>query len=431
MISLFKSRGNTRNKTQAMWYSVLIFALIIVLNISCEKIGGEQEELTKLLCLNNNDNECYCEIESIDFLLPFKFFHQKIINCYDRSKRKSIKVQVNEASLITIFFSSSQESQDTYEIYHTNNTIYEITVNCYGQDVSASITSFVYIQTILNENKSNKTKNVFRIEFNSCKFRDSYHANWTSEIVGLTLNNVNNINENFFDGSQVKIIEIKDCNLNGKLHYLNNISSLVELELNQNNLTTLDGLKQTTLRRITSYNNNLQDIPDNYFSNFPKLYYLHLSATHIQRIASQTFKNSSLASIHIECDNLTLVENETFSSPLLKTVVLISHHKNIKFLPTNFLGSAIENVTISCGLESISTDMFLNDKIRVINLRDNNLSEVSQSFLIQLNKLKILQTLNLSKNKIKQIPNCFFSWMDNRTFDNLDLSFNSLTNWGR
>ncbi|XP_065354436.1 protein toll-like [Calliphora vicina] len=219
---------------------------------------------------------------------------------------------------------------------------------------------------------------------------------------------------------------------------------LQKLTLQMHKISRLpnDLFADTTLTNLTYLNlyTNASEMPNNLFKNLKNLVNLHIchslesvdagqfhNQTNLPHLALLKNKLKSTAS-NIFPNDASILPSETFATSIninsnkfqnfpttffennihLNEFVLTKNRVDLLGLPEKLLANIlqIKKVTIKCGLESLSDDVFYNStNIRQINLDHNKLVILPDKLLdSQVN----LTHLDLSHNRIKVIPPALF-----------------------
>ncbi|CAL1270134.1 unnamed protein product [Larinioides sclopetarius] len=200
----------------------------------------------------------------------------------------------------------------------------------------------------------------------------------------------------------------------------------------ENFITNLDRLEWLQIDH-----NNISKMTVSSFHSLPKLHHLDISNNDMEEIPTDLFsatKHTYLSTVHISNNELESIKSRTFDSiPHLSTVVLfgnrISSIESFAFVNCSYLHTVVlsENglTTIEASsftnltrlsniylqdnnLVSFSFDIITGDTSQLyLNLSNNALKDLDSSNNTQINSLKI-RTLDLTNNRISVIPDSFF-----------------------
>lgn len=368
------------------------------------------------------------------------------------------KTNIEKPSVIVTFFSRKKLFQPHIDIdVFTENSYFNpvrylnytthISITCKTQDVKIRISPHIHLFSQILKGRQLGPFNhlIAGAEVNNCTLYEKYQtfswkntfypnesSNEYEHIRSLVLRNVTNVRDYVLNSTYYWSLILSDMDLNGRLHLIN--PNAVDLILNRNNLTTLDGLKLNGTTRYLQINNFIDNITS--YENIASAKLLIIKDSNIRRIPATTFinKNSSLIHIHIESINLRSIESGAFVflhlKKKLETVVIINPHKRLEYLPENVFGAGILKLTLQCGLRHIDRGVFGGDSdLTDIDLSHNHLVEIPVGIF---DNFIYLKSINLSYNKIKAVKEYYFHLDKNNIgFNMLDLSNNLITRWAR
>lgn len=331
----------------------------------------------------------------------------------------------------------------------------------------------------LNSNKFQKISDVFSHLVNLEDLDLSYNELEALEnnfnLINLTSIDLHSNKINLIDPIIGKMLKLRDiylsCNcLTNIPSSFGKLSSLKNLILNQNKLTTIDSSIFETLGQLISLNlsyNDLEDIPNTLFnltslgrldfsgnlikkfpetlnlSNLKNLWILDLADNAFEEFPTQILTISSLTSLNIFSNNIKSIPSNiielqrlsSFNFGYNKIFDLPEEFKNLSSLTyLRFEGNLFEKLP-SCIFQitslktlSISSNrkiISIPSEIKNLNLSSffascNQISSIDDHFCEQVS----LTELDLSHNKINSLPN---SWGNLASLTDIDLSGNLLS----
>ncbi|GFQ66391.1 hypothetical protein TNCT_671951 [Trichonephila clavata] len=207
------------------------------------------------------------------------------------------------------------------------------------------------------------------------------------------------------------------------------------LLIDNNDIKSISSACINTLKRLIHLdfsNNNLNKLPHELFLKpiNNRLSSIHLDNNKLKAIKSVTFRNmSSVSRIFLFNNEISVIESRAFvDCPNLHTIVLSNNNlKMIESLAFHNL-SRLSNLCLQDNdLELFSFDAFGGDTSPMnINLSNNIIRDLSLGNSTAFKRLNI-KTLDLTKNKITDIPDEFFTSLSNN-LNNLYLSCNKISN---
>ncbi|CAL4108289.1 unnamed protein product, partial [Meganyctiphanes norvegica] len=110
---------------------------------------------------------------------------------------------------------------------------------------------------------------------------------------------------------------------------LSNYTSLIELHLASNNITSVPTIYSKSLTNLYLGNNSLSDVPTDVFKHLHHLEFFHLDLAGLTEIAEGTFADmSQLYSIHLFYNDLTRVPEGSFATRSSRLAyIYLSHNK--------------------------------------------------------------------------------------------------------
>jgi Leucine-rich repeat (LRR) protein len=230
-----------------------------------------------------------------------------------------------------------------------------------------------------------------------------------TETLSLKNNGIKTIADEVFDRLDpcLKTLDLQSNQISyvKSRHFKNIKNCLVNLNLEQNQIETIDGSFDdlVKLENLDLSRNLIKTITNDSFKDLISLSSLNLNENRIIFIEEQAFRNlSKISRLDINENQLTIIQDSHFKH--LKSLHLFDlNGNNLSFKDSHNLFE-MENI--------ISLILFGNAVESIKNL--------------YFNKLKYFDTLNLSKNRIKNIFNGDFGTEDS-SLTQIDLSFNLIS----
>lgn len=179
---------------------------------------------------------------------------------------------------------------------------------------------------------------------------------------------------------------------------------LETLLLNDNALVTVGSNTLEVLINLQTLDlsrNDILDITDGAFSTNAKLQVLHLEHNRIHTILPGAFRGLvGLRELYLQFNELT----KALSSPLPELRILDMSSNRLRSLP-EFDGNNLTLLNVSMNpLTKLEGKYFLTrNRLQSVNLSFCNLDEIPYSNMF--NRVNLLQTLDLTGNRIKSLPN--------------------------
>lgn len=379
--------------------------LVLIISLSTLTYGNAHSTLVTKLEQKFMDNICAYYPGCLCSKVNNKI-HEFQINCPKLSSTPVIKIQSSVDNWTTI-----------------------LSVICESSKIEIQLPRI--IKTLNNYATGYLLDEIFEIQIKNCKLSNEIHDDGVEQKYhpDLLLENVSNINKNAFIDITFHTIEIINSDLNGKLEFLNKITTLESLFLDNNNITSLDGLTTRNLIELSSFRNKVESISRKTFENVKNLKFCRLEGTEIKIIDKDTFADLELLRLLIASDRIA-IEQDTFDfeNQIYNSIDMFNENKSMGEIPAGvFLNSNIHSLTLSCGLKKISNSAFgVMPKLLFLSLNDNFLTVLPSDFTFSFPELLFL---NLSHNFLVDLPDNFLDTSNN--FFSLDLSFNKFTKWRR
>ncbi|KAF3689748.1 Leucine-rich repeat neuronal protein 1 Neuronal leucine-rich repeat protein 1 [Channa argus] len=190
----------------------------------------------------------------------------------------------------------------------------------------------------------------------------------------------------------------------GELEVLFN---LTELDLSQNNFSTVEAVGLTSMNHLTTLHleeNQISQLPDHCLGNLSNLQELYINHNHINSISPRAFAGlHSLLRLHLNSNKLHVIDSRWFEETPNLEILMIGENPVIGLLDMNFkpLGSLRSLVLAGMDLTDVPANAFVGlDNLESISFYDNKLVRIPQ---LALQKVPNLKFLDLNKNPVHKI----------------------------
>lgn len=205
-----------------------------------------------------------------------------------------------------------------------------------------------------------------------------------------------------------------------------NNSHLEVLDLAENkifDITAQSFLGPTGLRVLILSKNNISQIPNNTFSGLQSLTNLNLSYNHLESISSMLFEGlPNLIDLDLSHNEIDSLDKEVMKN--IKTIKRLKlGYNQWRTVPSHLFTDLIHLNFLSLegnNLSTLSEKDFPGKSVTILNIANNNFTEVPTQALEQLSKYDLV--FNISGNHIEKLND-----LGNITVDTLDLSGNHMT----
>ncbi|XP_028302341.1 leucine-rich repeat neuronal protein 1-like [Gouania willdenowi] len=199
---------------------------------------------------------------------------------------------------------------------------------------------------------------------------------------------------------------------NGELEALSN---LTELDLSQNNFSTIEAVGLKKMNHLTTLHleeNQISQLPDHCLGNLSNLQELYINHNKISSISPQAFAGlHSLLRLHLNSNKLNVIDSRWFEETPNLEILMIGENPVIGLLDMNFkpLSRLRSLVLAGMDLTDVPGNAFVGlDSLESISFYDNKLVRIPQHALQRVLNLKFL---DLNKNPVKKIQEGDFSNM--------------------
>lgn len=374
-----------------MWIRIVILSIFMV--SCCMPATQDMNILLKSIC-SDNEKGCICKS-----------------NYYYGSEMKC--PQNNSATYSTTIFTYNDK----------------LSISCSSTERAINVTKYYQLYSDFL-----KPKFIHGLIISKCKLLDEKIRLPVPRFFKLELNNISYIDLQKFTGISFESVHLNDCPINGNISILNSWNSL-ELVLNNNNLTTFNGLSLPQLVSLRSTNNKLTQLSPEIFSTNSQLKLFYSSGTEYKSFDSEILTNRAFYAFEIWDNSLTeIIKQRTNSGCIINDYHSFKMHntnKTMSLLPNKlFDGSCLYELVISTGLTTVSNDNFGQmNNLAILSLSENKLTFLPPNFMKSFPKLT---EFNISHNFIASLSDNFVQFDNKVSFwpDRiLDVSYNNLTEW--
>ncbi|XP_042352578.1 leucine-rich repeat neuronal protein 1-like [Plectropomus leopardus] len=183
--------------------------------------------------------------------------------------------------------------------------------------------------------------------------------------------------------------------------------NLTELDLSQNNFSTVEAVGLTSMNHLTTLHleeNQISQLPDHCLGNLSNLQELYINHNQISSISPRAFAGlHSLLRLHLNSNKLHVIDSRWFEETPNLEILMIGENPVIGLLDMNFkpLGSLRSLVLAGMDLTDVPANAFVGlDALESISFYDNKLVRIPQ---LALQKVPNLKFLDLNKNPVHKI----------------------------
>uniref|UniRef100_A0A1A8IBI0 Leucine rich repeat neuronal 1 n=1 Tax=Nothobranchius kuhntae TaxID=321403 RepID=A0A1A8IBI0_NOTKU len=183
--------------------------------------------------------------------------------------------------------------------------------------------------------------------------------------------------------------------------------NLTELDLSQNNFTTVGAVGLRNMNHLTTLHleeNHITELPDHCLGNLSSLQELYINHNQISSISPRAFAGlSSLLRLHLNSNRLHVIDSRWFEETPNLEILMIGENPVMGLLNMNFkpLGNLRSLVLAGMDLTDVPANAFVGlDNLESISFYDNKLVRIPQ---LALQKVPNLKFLDLNKNPVKKI----------------------------
>lgn len=183
--------------------------------------------------------------------------------------------------------------------------------------------------------------------------------------------------------------------------------NLTELDLSQNNFSTVEAVGLTSMNHLTTLHleeNQISQLPDHCLGNLSNLQELYINHNQISAISPRAFAGMrSLLRLHLNSNRLHVIDSRWFEETPNLEILMIGENPVIGLLDMNFkpLGSLRSLVLAGMDLTDVPANAFVGlYSLESISFYDNKLVRIPQ---LALQKVHNLKFLDLNKNPVHKI----------------------------
>ncbi|XP_068576124.1 leucine-rich repeat neuronal protein 1-like [Cebidichthys violaceus] len=183
--------------------------------------------------------------------------------------------------------------------------------------------------------------------------------------------------------------------------------NLTELDLSQNNFSTVEAVGLTSMNHLTTLHleeNQISQLPDHCLGNLSNLQELYINHNQISAISPRAFAGmDSLLRLHLNSNRLHVIDSRWFEETPNLEILMIGENPVIGLLDMNFkpLGSLRSLVLAGMDLTDVPANAFVGlDSLESISFYDNKLVRIPQ---LALQRVPNLKFLDLNKNPVHKI----------------------------
>ncbi|CAJ1051125.1 leucine-rich repeat neuronal protein 1-like [Xyrichtys novacula] len=183
--------------------------------------------------------------------------------------------------------------------------------------------------------------------------------------------------------------------------------NLTELDLSQNNFSTVEAVGLTGMKHLTTLHleeNQISQLPDHCLGNLSNLQELYINHNQINLISPQAFAGlRSLLRLHLNSNKLHVIDSRWFEETPNLEILMIGENPVIGLLDMNFkpLVNLRSLVLAGMDLTDVPANAFVGlDTLESISFYDNKLVRIPQ---LALQKVPNLKFLDLNKNPVHKI----------------------------
>lgn len=183
--------------------------------------------------------------------------------------------------------------------------------------------------------------------------------------------------------------------------------NLTELDLSQNNFSTVEAVGLTSMNHLTTLHleeNQIRQLPDHCLGNLSNLQELYINHNQISSISPHAFSGlHSLLRLHLNSNKLHVIDSQWFEETPNLEILMIGENPVVGLLDMNFkpLGSLRSLVLAGMDLTDVPANAFVGlDSLESISFYDNKLVRIPQ---LALQKVPNLKFLDLNKNPVHKI----------------------------
>ncbi|XP_034022618.1 leucine-rich repeat neuronal protein 1-like [Thalassophryne amazonica] len=183
--------------------------------------------------------------------------------------------------------------------------------------------------------------------------------------------------------------------------------NLTELDLSQNNFSTVEAVGLTSMNHLTTLHleeNQISQLPDHCLRNLPNLQELYINHNQISSISPRAFAGLyNLLRLHLNSNRINVIDSRWFEETPKLEILMIGENPVIGLLDMNFkpLRNLRSLVLAGMDLTDVPGNAFVGlDNLESISFYDNKLVRIPQ---LALQKVPNLKFLDLNKNPVQKL----------------------------
>ncbi|XP_062856131.1 leucine-rich repeat neuronal protein 3 [Trichomycterus rosablanca] len=213
--------------------------------------------------------------------------------------------------------------------------------------------------------------------------------------------------------SDTHVLLLQSNNIGNIKKPLDYMVNLTELNLSQNNVSSLGDVFLGKLAQLLSFHleeNRITSLYDNSFAHLPSLQELYINHNLVSHISPMAFHGlGNLLRLHLNSNHLQVIRQEWFHPLNQLEILIIGDNPVVQIQDMNFkpLCNLRSLVLARMNLTEIPNDALVGlDKLESISFYENKFAKVPRD---ALRKLKSLKFLDLNKNPIERLTQGDFS----------------------
>lgn len=207
--------------------------------------------------------------------------------------------------------------------------------------------------------------------------------------------------------TDTQVLLLQSNNIAKTTDELQQLGNLTELDLSQNNFTSIGEVGLANLTQLTTLHleeNQIAEMPDHCLQGLSRLQELYINHNQISSISAHAFAGlRSLLRLHLNSNRLKVIDSRWFASTPNLEILMIGENPVIGILDMNFkpLSNLRSLVLAGMYLTDVPGNALVGlDSLESLSFYDNRLVSVPQQALQKVPNLKFL---DLNKNPIHKI----------------------------
>ncbi|XP_032365106.1 leucine-rich repeat neuronal protein 3 [Etheostoma spectabile] len=207
--------------------------------------------------------------------------------------------------------------------------------------------------------------------------------------------------------SETEVLLLQTNNIANAEKTLDYLDNIVEIDLSQNNISSLGNVCLGSLPQLLSLHmeeNWIQELSDRCLASFPNLQEFYVNHNLIFSIAPGAFQGlNRLLRLHLNSNRLTSVNSKWFEHLPSLEILMLGENPIVELSDMNFkpLGNLRSLVLAKMNLTEMPDNAFFGlDNLESISFFDNLLNRVPH---VALTRVQYLKFLDLNKNPIERI----------------------------